>query len=130
MSRRHHNQSTMEVEPGKFEPNKQRWSREHKARGQGHKKILGQGQGQPIRGQTHSRPRTPTASASPPKKKVFKKIFSVDPRKKKKKGLQPQFLVNLPKKWSPKIFSSGLQNFNVSENCAVLEPMTGQFSRT
>ena len=36
----------------------QRWSRGHKARGkgQGHKKI--QGQGQPFRGQTLSRPRT------------------------------------------------------------------------
>ena len=44
----------------------QRWSRRHKARGQGqgHKKIRGQGhkkirsQGQPFRGQTLSRPRT------------------------------------------------------------------------
>ena len=38
----------------------QRWSRGHKARGQGHKKIRGQsqGQGQPFRGQTLSRPRT------------------------------------------------------------------------
>ena len=38
--------------------NYQRWSRGHKARGQGHKKIRGQGQGQPFRGQTLSRPRT------------------------------------------------------------------------
>ena len=40
--------------------NKQRWSRGHKARGQGqgHKKIRGQDQGQPFRGQTLSRPRT------------------------------------------------------------------------
>ena len=36
----------------------QRWSRGHKARGQGHKKIRGQGQGQPFRGQTLSRLRT------------------------------------------------------------------------
>ena len=38
----------------------QRWSRGHRARGQGqgHKKIRGQGQGQPFRGQTLSRPRT------------------------------------------------------------------------
>ena len=35
---------------------RQRWSGGHKARGQGHKKI--QGQGQPFRGQTLSRPRT------------------------------------------------------------------------
>ena len=34
----------------------QRWSRGHKARGQGHKKI--RGQGQPFRGQALSRPRT------------------------------------------------------------------------
>ena len=40
--------------------NKQRWSRGHKARGQGqgHKKIRDQDQGQPFRGQTLSRPRT------------------------------------------------------------------------
>ena len=38
----------------------QKWSRGHKARGQGqgHKKIRGQGQGQPFRGQNLSRPRT------------------------------------------------------------------------
>ena len=38
----------------------QRWSRGHKARGQGqgHKKIRGQGQGQPFWGQNLSRPRT------------------------------------------------------------------------
>ena len=43
--------------------NYQRWSRGHKARGQGQghkkkKKIRGQGQEQPFRGQTFSRPRT------------------------------------------------------------------------
>ena len=38
----------------------QKWSRGHKARGQGqgHKKIRDKGQGQPFRGQTLSRPRT------------------------------------------------------------------------
>ena len=72
--------------------NYQRWSRGHKARGQGqgHKKIRGQGQGlgQPFRGQTLSRPRTGMLEAkakdqghsgkcSPKekKKKVFTKIF-------------------------------------------------------
>ena len=62
----------------------QRWSRELKARGQGHKKI--RGQGQPFQGQTLSRPRTGMLEAkakdqghkrkcSPKQKKVFTKIF-------------------------------------------------------
>ena len=60
----------------------QRWSRGHKARGQGHKKIRGQGQGQPLRRQTLSRPRTGMLEAKDQghpqvssKKKVFKKVF-------------------------------------------------------
>ena len=68
----------------------QRWSRGHKARGQGqgqgHKKIRGQGQGQPFRGQNLSRPRTGMLEAkakdqghrrkcSPKKKKTSSKIF-------------------------------------------------------
>ena len=70
----------------------QRWSRGHKARGQGqgHKqKIRGQGQGQPFRGQTLSRPRTGMLEAkakdqghkrkcSPKKKKGPLKNFSGD----------------------------------------------------
>ena len=65
---------------------KQRWSQGHKARGQGqgHKKI--QGQGQPFRGQTLSRPRTGMLEAnaknqghsrklSQKKKGVFKNLF-------------------------------------------------------
>ena len=65
--------------------NYQRWSRGHKARGQGqgHKKIRGQGQGQPFRGQTLSRPRTGMLDAKdqghsrkcPSKNKVFKIFF-------------------------------------------------------
>ena len=47
-------------------------------------------------------------------KKDFQKFFQVI---SKKIGLQ-------------KFFSRDLQNFNVSENNAVLEPRTGQFSRT
>ena len=67
----------------------QRWSRGHKARGQGqgHKKIRGQGQGQPFRGQTLSRPRTGMLEAiakdqghkckcSPKKKGLYKKFLS------------------------------------------------------
>ena len=72
--------------------NCQRWSRGHKARGQGQgqdiKKIRGQGQGQPFRGQTLSRPRTGMLEAKAkdqghsrkcsPKKKRFQKSFSGD----------------------------------------------------
>ena len=67
----------------------QRWSRGHKARGQGqgHKKIQGQGQGQPFRGQNLSRPRTEMLEAKDqghsckcsPKKKVFKIFFQAIP---------------------------------------------------
>ena len=49
---------------------------------------------------------------------------------KKKKGPQKDFSGDLRKKRSSKIFSSHLQNFNDSKNCAVLEARTGQFSRT
>ena len=67
--------------------NFQGWNRGHKARaqGQGHKKIRGQGQGQPFRGQTLSRPRAGMLEAKTkdqghsrkcsPKKKVLKKVF-------------------------------------------------------
>ena len=75
----------------------QRWSRGHKARGQGqgqgHKKIRGQGQGQPFRGQTLSRPRTGMLEAKArnqghkrkcsSKKKVFTKIFQAISKKKR-----------------------------------------------
>ena len=106
----------------------QRWSRGHKARGQGqgHKKnprprtafprtdtleakdrnARGQGRG----------PRTQSASAlqKKKKKKVFTKIFQAISTKKR----------------FPKNFSTAPQNFNFPKNTAVLEPRTGQFSRT
>ena len=77
----------------------QRWSRGHKARGQGqgHKKIRGQGQGQPFRGQTLSRPRTGMLEAkdqghkrkcSPKKKRSSQKFFRRSPKKKKKRSSQ------------------------------------------
>ena len=89
------------------------------------KKIRGQGQEQPFRGQTLSRPRTGMLEAkaknqghkrkcSPKKKKVFTKIFQAISTKKR----------------FPKNFSSAPQNFNNSKNTAVLEPRTGQFLRT
>ena len=69
-------------------------------------------------GQECSRPRPMTkdtsASALQKKKKVFTKIFQAISTKKR-------FLKN---------FSSAPQNFNNSKNTAVLEPRTGQFSRT
>ena len=100
----------------------QRWSGGHKARGQGHKKIQGQGQGQPFRGQTLSRPRTEMLEAKDQghkaqvlsKKKVFTKIFQAISTKKR----------------FQKNFSSASQNFNNSKNTAVLEPRTGQLTRT
>ena len=132
----------------------QRWSRGHKARGQGqgqgHKKnprprprprtafprtdtleakdrnARGQGQG----------PRTQSASAlqKKKKKKVFTKIFQAISKKKKKKKKKKIFTKIFQaistKKRFPKNFSTAPQNFNFPKNSAVLEPRTGQFSRT
>ena len=114
----------------------QRWSRGHKARGQGqgHKKnprprtafprtdtletknrnARGQGQG----------PRTQVQVLSK-KKKGLHKNFSSDLKKKKKK-----FFTKVLQAISTKNFSSAPQNFNIPKNSAVLEPRTGQFSRT
>ena len=50
--------------------------------------------------------------------------------KTKKKGLHKNFSSDLHEKRFPKNFSSAPQNFNNSKNSAVLEPRTGQFSRT
>ena len=125
----------------------QRWSRGHKARGQGqgHKKnprprprtafprtdtleakdrnAQGQGQG----------PRTQSASALQKKKKKGPhKNFSGDlkKKKKKKKVFTIIFQAISTKRRFPKNFSSAPQNFNIPKNSAVLEPRTGQFSRT
>ena len=66
-----------------------------------------------------------------PKKEGHHKNFSGGLQKKiKKKGLHINFSGNLHKKPFPKNFSSAPQNFNNSKNTAVLEPRTGQFSRT
>ena len=86
------------------------------------KKIRGQGQGQPFRGQNLSRPRTGMLEAkdqghkrkcspkkkkkssqkffrqSPKKKKVFTKIFQAISKKKKKKGLHKNFASDLHEK--------------------------------
>ena len=107
------------------------------------KKNQGQGQGQPFRGQTLSRPRTGMLEAkakdqghkckcSPKKKKKrsSQKFFWRSPKKKKKKVFSKIFQAISTKKRFPKNFSSASQNFNNSKNTAVLEPRTGQFSRT
>ena len=85
----------------------QRWSRGHKARGQGHKKI--RGQGQPFRGQTLSMPRTKDTSASvlqKKKKKVFTKIFQAISTKKR------------------------FPNFQALHEILTIQKIAGQFSRT
>ena len=111
------------------------------------KKIRGQGQGQPFRGQTLSRPRTgmleakakdqghkaQVLSKKKKKKKGLHKNFSSDlqkKKKKKKKVFTKIFQAISTKKRFPKNFSSAPQNFNIPKNSAVLEPRTGQFSRT
>ena len=72
----------------------QRWNRGHKARGQGHKKI--RGQGQPFQGQTLSRPRTGMLEAKDTAASVLQK-----------KGLQKSFLGDLQFIGVPRIFDWG-----------------------
>ena len=79
-------------------------------------------------------PRTQSASAlQKKKKKGLHKNFSGDlqkKKKKKKKVFTKTFQAISTKKRFPNNFSSAPQNFNNSKNSAVLEPRTGQFSRT
>ena len=123
---------------------------EAKAKAKDTKKIRGQGQGQgqPFRGQTLSRPRTgmleakakdqghkaQVLSKKKKKKRSSQKFFRRSPKKKKKKkkkkGLHKIFQAISTKKRFPKNFSTAPQNFNFPKNSAVLEPRTGQFSRT
>ena len=116
--------------------NLRRWSRGHKARGQGqgHKKKseAEDSLDRHSRGQEQecSRPRTKDTSAlQKKKKKVFTKIFQAI-SKKKKKVFTKIFQAISTKKRFPKNFSSAPQKFNNSKNSAVLEQRTGQFSRT
>ena len=80
------------------------------------KKIRGQGQGQPFRGQTLSRPRTgmleAKAKVKDTKKKSSQKFFRRSPKKKKKKVFTKIFHAISTKKRYPKNFSSFSQNFN------------------
>ena len=87
-------------------------------------------------GQECSRPRPRTKDTkrkcSPKKKKKgLHKHFSGDLQKKKKKKVFTKiFHAISTKKRFPNNFSSAPQNFNIPKNSAVLEPRTGQFSRT
>ena len=78
-------------------------SRTQGSRPRTQKKIRGQGQGQPFRGQTLSRPRTGMLEAKghkrkcSPKKKGLHKNFSGD-LPQKKKGLHKNFSSDLHKK--------------------------------
>ena len=120
---------------------------EAKAKAKDTKKIRGQGQGQgqPFRGQTLSRPRTgmleakakdqghkaQVLSKKKKKKRSSQKFFRRSPKKKKKKKVFTKiFQAISTKKRFPKNFSTAPQNFNFPKNSAVLEPRTGQFSRT
>ena len=78
----------------------QRWSRGHRARGQGqrHKKIRSQDQGQPFRGQILLRPRTGILKANGQGPGTLAQVFSIKNffqtiSKKKKLGLQKILLV-------------------------------------
>ena len=93
------------------------------------KKIRGQGQGQPFRGQTLSRPRTGMLEAKAKDQGHKAKVLSKK-KKKKKKVFTKIFQAISTKKRFPKNFSTAPQNFNFAKNSAVLEPRTGQFSRT
>ena len=124
-------------------PKSQRRSRGHKARGQGqgHKKNP-----RPRPRPRTAFPRTGTLEAKAKdqghkaqvlskkkKKKGLHKNFSGDlqkKKKKKKKVFTKIFQAISTKKRFPNNFSTAPQNFNIPKNSAVLEPRTGQFSRT
>ena len=132
---------------------------EAKAKAKDTKKIRGQGQpfrgqtlSRPRTGMLEAKAKDQGHKAQvlskKKKKKVFTKIFqaiSKKKKKKKKKGLHKNFSGDLQKKKKvftkiflaistkkrfPKNFSTAPQNFNFPKNSAVLEPRTGQFSRT
>ena len=69
------------------------------------------------------------------KKRSSQKFFRRSPKKEKKKKEKKKVFTKIfqaisTKKRFSKHFSSALQDFNNSKNTAVLEPRTGQFSRT
>ena len=92
----------MLIGESKMAVDSQRWSREHKARGQGqgHKKIRGKGQGQPFRGQTLSRQ---GQECSRPRTQA--QVFC------KKKGLHKKFLSDLQKRKTKMVFAKFPRGF-------------------
>ena len=90
----------------RFLTSEQRWSRGHKARGQGHKKkseakdSLSEDRHSRGQGQECSRPRTQAQVLS--KKKGLHKNFSGDLKKKKREGLHKNFLGDHKKTFSKK----------------------------
>ena len=120
----------------------QRWSRGHKARGQGqgHKKknevkakakdSFSEDRHSRGQGQECSRPRPRTKDTSASALQNHKNFLGDLQKKKKKKVFTKIFLAISTKTRFPKNFSSVSQNFSNSKNSAVLEPRTGQFSRT
>ena len=113
-----------------------RWRRGHKARNQG--------QGQPFRGQTLSRPRTGILEAKnqghkrkcSPKKRFSKNFFKRFPKKTSKKVFKKIFAGDLQLRNTQKPFANFLRAFwrfstklHWLKNSAVLEPRTAQFSR-
>ena len=100
----------------------QRWSRGHKARGQGqgHKKSEAK----------DSPSRTDSLEAKA-KDGGHKRKCSPKKSQKKKKSLQNFFSSVLQKKKGlQQKFSDDVQHFNDSKNNAAFEPRTGQFSKT
>ena len=87
------------------------------------KKI--QSQGQPLQGQTLSRPRTGMLEVKA-KDQGHKRKTECS----QKKGFQKNLKAISRKKRLPRNFSGTPQNFNNSRNSAVLEPRTGEFSRS
>ena len=85
---------------GTIVPKLQRWSRGHKARGQGqgHKKIRGQGQGQPFRGQIFSRPSTAMLKAKAKDQGHKRKCHKFFRRPPKKKRSSQKFFKRSPQK--------------------------------
>ena len=78
----------------------------------------------------HSRGQGQECSRPRPRTKDRKRKCSPKKKKKKKKVFTKIFQAISTKKRFPKNFSSAPQNFNIPKNSAVLEPRTGQFSRT
>ena len=69
------------------------------------------------------------------KKQVFTKIFQAISKKKKKKKKKKVFTkifqaISTKKRFPNNFSTAPQQNFNIPKNSAVLEPRTGQFSRT